>query len=219
MDTERSRFSLANHLDSLDEMLAALGLSQTSLLIGGHSLGALIALHWAARHPAQMEALTLWSAPLFRDAREANTQLKLMGTLEALFAHDSKLARVSCEIMCALRPVARALAVALSPDLPIPISAKAVSHTWPAYHDAMQILYADWSDSLRTLSEARIPITLMAGTCDPSQVPGLARELAANHASVREIPVPGAKHILPLTHAAECARELATGARNLRIEL
>lgn len=209
MDAQRSRFSLEDHLTALDDMLNVLGISESRLTIAGHSLGALIALHWAARRSAQVTALTLWSAPLYRNAREAHVRLKQMGILEALFAHDTNLARISCQLMCAVRPLARALAVAISPDLPVPISSKAVSHTWPAYRDGMEILYSDWWQPLRQLEKTRIPITLMAGARDPAQVPDRARELASEYSSLREITVPGATHILPITHGAFCARELA----------
>lgn len=209
MDTERTRFALCDRLDALDRMLDALGLSESRLTIGGHSLGALIALQWAARRRAQVDALTLWSTPLFRNQAEARERLKRMGWLEALFAQGTRVARISCQLMCALRPLARAAAVMLSPDLPIAISSKAVSHTWPAYRDSMAILLCDWAPALRRLEAASIPITLMAGTRDPSQVPGRARQLAADFSGVRDIAVPRGTHILPITHGALCAQAMS----------
>ena len=208
MDLTRSSFSLGDHLDALDNMLADLGLSDARLSIGGHSLGGLIALHWAARRKAQVDKVTLWGAPIFRDQDEARERLKKMGMLESLFARDTALARRSCQLMCQFRGTARVLAIALSPDLPIPISGRAILHTWPAYRDGIEIFNSDWLASLEQLDRHEAPITLMAGSKDSSQVPGLREMLAEKFPHVRAITVPDATHILPITHGGLCAKAL-----------
>jgi pimeloyl-ACP methyl ester carboxylesterase len=47
MDLESTKFALEAHLDALDEMVDALAVTPTVVL--GHSLGALVGLHWGAR--------------------------------------------------------------------------------------------------------------------------------------------------------------------------
>ena len=208
MDVERTSFSLEEHLDSLDAMADALSLGTARLVIGGHSLGGLVALHWAARRRAQVEAVVTWGATLFRNDTEARERLNAMGPLERLFAQDSPLAERSCALMCRYRRVARLLAIALSPDLPVTISSQAVLHTWPAYRGAISIFSSDWQCALRALHDAQIPVTLVAGSNDPSQVPHRGDELSRRFANVRAIEVPEAAHIFPITHGDMCAEQL-----------
>lgn len=198
-------FSLEDHLDSLDQMMSALGADDARFVVVGHSLGALIALHWAARRSRQVNAVVLFGAPLFRDESEARRQLKKMGALESLFAQDSPLAAKSCALMCAHRRLAGFLAVALSPDLPVALSSKAVLHTWPAYRGALGIFFSDWQSALAQLQENCVPVTLAAGGKDRSQVAGLSDQLATRFSSVHSIRVSGASHILPITHGDWCA--------------
>lgn len=212
MDLERQDFTLGDHLDALDEMLAELGLSEARLAIGGHSFGGVLALHWAARRTAQTDAVVTWGAPLFRDEAEGRAQLKKMGMLERLFAQDSSFAEKSCALMCAHRRLARVLAVALSPDLPVPVSERVVLHTWPAYRGAVEVLFSDWEGALRSLAERDVPVTLVAGTADESQVPGLNERLAQDYPNVRAAQIENAAHIVALTHGSACVDELCGGA-------
>lgn len=208
MSDDAAGFSLGHHLDSLDEMAEGLGIANVKLVIAGHSLGALIALHWAARRSQQVDAVVTFGAPLFRDQTEARRQLKAMGALESLFAQDSPFASRACALMCAHRKLARFLAVALSPDLPIAVSSRAVLHTWPAYREALSIFFSDWAAAIRELEQQRTRITLIAGDHDRAQVNGLADSLAAESVCVSVVHVREAAHILPITHGALCAEQL-----------
>lgn len=208
MDAERQSFSLDEHLESLDTMAQALGLANTRLVIGGHSLGGLLALHWAARRRAQVDAVVTWGGTLFRNEEETRARLQAMGPLERLFALDSPLAEKSCALMCRYRRTAQWLAVALSPDLPVTISRQAVLHTWPAYRGAISMFSSDWEKALRELDESRVPVTIVAGSSDPSQVPGLADDLSLRVSNVRSIVVPKATHILPIGEPKLCVEQL-----------
>ncbi len=208
MDRVREDFALEDHLRALDEMMDALGLAKARIVVGGHSFGGLLALHWAARHTAQVDAVVTWGAPLFRDEKEGRERLGEMGMLEKLFAQDSPLARKSCEMMCAHREASRLLAIALSPDLPVAVSKRVVLHTWPAYRGAVEIFFADWQRALARLAEERVPVRLVAGTEDESQVPGLREQLARDYPNVETRTIPEAAHIITLTHAASCAKDL-----------
>ncbi|MGH8164503.1 MAG: alpha/beta fold hydrolase, partial [Rhodanobacteraceae bacterium] len=201
-------FSLEDHLDSLDEMVNALDANKARFVVVGHSLGALIALHWAARRTMQVDAVILFGAPLFRDEAEARRQLKEMGSLESLFAQNSSLAEKSCALMCAHRRLAGFLAIALSPDLPIAVSSKAVLHTWPAYRGALSIFFSNWPAAIQELEEHHASISLIAGDEDESQVAGLADSLAAKYSCVNATFVKGAAHILPITHGILCAETI-----------
>lgn len=208
MDFAREAFALGDHLAALDEMMRDLGLANARFVVGGHSFGGVLALHWAARRATQTDAVVTWGAPLFRNEAEGRAQLKKMGMLERLFARDSSFAKKSCELMCAHRKLAGMLAVALSPDLPLPVSKRVVLHTWPAYRGAVAVLFSEWRNALRTLAEHQVPLTLVAGTEDDSQPPGLNEQLARAYSNVRAVQIRSATHIVALTHGEACAQEL-----------
>lgn len=208
MDAARDAFGLAEHLAALDAMAEKLEIASSPLIIGGHSAGGLLALHWAARRREQVRGIVTWGAPLFRDESEARERLKAMGWLERLFAQDSPLAERACAWMCAYRGFARGLAIGFSPDLPVTISGQAVMHTWPAYRGTIEVLFSRWQDALHRLQETRTPVTLVAGSRDRSQVAGLAQQLASRSACVRAILVPNEAHMLPITQGALCAEQL-----------
>lgn len=155
-----------------------------------------------------MDSVVLFGAPLFRDEAEARRQLKKMGALESFFARDSPLAPKSCALMCAHRRLAGLLAVALSPDLPIAISSRAVLHTWPAYRGALGLFFSDWQEAMRKVEQTDLPVTLIAGEKDQSQVEGLADFLAAKYSHITAIHVRDAAHILPITHGTFCAETI-----------
>ncbi|MDQ2946263.1 MAG: hypothetical protein M3Y27_10035, partial [Acidobacteriota bacterium] len=134
--------------------------------------------------------------------------LKEMGALESLFAQDSPLAEKSCALMCAHRRLAGFLAVALSVDLPVAISRRTVLHTWPAYRGALSIFFATWTAAFEKLDRANVPIDLIAGKHDRSQVEGLAHALAAKYSCVTATRVKDAAHILPITHGEFCADQV-----------
>ena len=57
-----------DHLDALDGMLAALGLTQAPLVVVGHSMGGPLALRFAARHTDRVRTVVTLCAALYRDA-------------------------------------------------------------------------------------------------------------------------------------------------------
>lgn len=69
-------------------MLAATGLTHAPLAIGGHSMGGVLALHWAASRADQVHEVVTWGTPLYRTRAKARQRIAAMGVLEALFAPD-----------------------------------------------------------------------------------------------------------------------------------
>lgn len=164
------RFGLDDHLDALDETLAALGLLPAVVL--GHSLGALLALHWAARRP-DIERVIAVAAPLYRSAAEADRRIGEMGLLEKLFAHGAY-AQQACRVMCRHRRAAGWAVVALEPRWPVAIARAGVLHTWPSYSGAMDgvIRAANWHPALDVLAARGAPVRFLEGARDRATIRG-----------------------------------------------
>lgn len=78
LDRQRRNHSLAAHLSALDEMLVAAGLAHAPLAVGGHSMGGVLALHWAASRADQVHEVVTWGAPLYRGRAEARQRIAAM---------------------------------------------------------------------------------------------------------------------------------------------
>jgi pimeloyl-ACP methyl ester carboxylesterase len=175
------------------------------LTIVGWSLGALVALHWAARRPETTRVLSC-CGPLYRSTDEADERIRAMGILERLFALESPLAHCICQLMCRYREQAQWLAAAISPAWPVAIARSGVRHTWASYLGAMNGIIRDspWAAALHTLDERGVPVTLADGANDPVPVHGLADHLAATHRCITTHVHPAANHDLPVAYPCWC---------------
>jgi pimeloyl-ACP methyl ester carboxylesterase len=205
-------YTLADHLDALDAMAADLDLDGTPMTIVGWSLGALVALHWAARRTETTDVVGICT-PLYRTTEEADTHIRAMGILERLFALESPLARLTCQLMCRYRRQAQWLSVAISPQWPVPVARSGVQHTWDSYLGAMNGIIRDspWPDALAALVDRGVPVTLAEGAADPVPVTGLADDLAETHRSVTVRRHPEAAHDLPVSYPSWCLDLLRRG--------
>lgn len=192
------------HVDAVLGVLQELDLHERPAIIVGHSMGASLALRVAARHAAA-RAVVAFDAPLYSTAEEADERVRQMGWFEALLAQGPLAERV-CQWMCDNRAAAQAVAVAISPRLPIAIARDAVQHTWQGYTAGFDALIRDtgWQTALQMLSERDVPVWLIDGEADPVQVPGRADALAREHEKLTAIRFPGG-HRLPLSDPAGCA--------------
>ncbi len=200
-----------DHLEALDGMLAALGLAQEPLVVVGHSMGAPLALRFAARHRDQVRTVVTLCAALYRDSAEAASRIALMGPFEAVLAGDGRLPEVVCAWVCRHRLTAGWVAVAMRPDLPVPVARSAVMHTWDSYRGALDGLLRapGWEPALDHLAAAGVPVVLVEGGLDQVPVSGRAAALAGAIASVHYVRRRKATHLLPLSDDEWCATLIA----------
>ena len=201
LDTKRKDFSADAHLDALDEMLNDLELDGCPLTVVGHSMGALLALQWAARRPETIRVV-VFCTPLYVDQQEAHHHISGLGLLEKYFAMETPLARWTCAMMCRYRAGFQWISVALSPQWPVHLARQGVLHTWPSYLGGMKgiILAGGWEQALTELDTRGIEVVLAEGSGDPVVVEGGGRHLVARYRSVSWALHARAGHDLPVTH-------------------
>lgn len=203
--------ALDAHLDALDEMAIALQLTGPST-VAGHSMGAVLALHWAARRQAQVERVIAMSAPLYLSPAEGYAHIRGLGRLEATMALDTTVSRATCAWMCRHRTAAGWVAAGLKPHLPVPVARRGTLHTWLAYLASMKhvVLHSGWPTAMSTLAAA-IPVLFAAGDRDPVPVTRRAAQLARQYPTVTSVSHPTADHDLPLADPDWCRLLLGEG--------
>lgn len=201
MDPARTDFSLEAHLSALDGMLAALDIAEAPLTVVGHSMGAVLALHWASRRATTLRVVA-FCPPLYTSREEAARHIARMGWLEKLFALESPLARWTCAWMCEHRDLAAWVAVAVSPQWPVDLSRQGVLHTWPSYLGGMSgiIQQPGWEQALESLDARGVPVVLATGATDPVPVAERSDRLAARFDSVHAFEHADAGHDLPISY-------------------
>jgi pimeloyl-ACP methyl ester carboxylesterase len=204
-------FTAADHCAALDEMLDDLALGDRPLVVVGHSMGAGLAVRWAATRTPQVQAVITFCAALYRTGAEADEGVRRMGVVEAILAGDGPLPRTLCAWMCRFRTTASWVAVAIRPDLPVALARSGVHHRWDSYRGSLKSLVrnAEWEPALRRLADAGVTVTLAEGARDPVPVSGRATTLAASLRGVAWAQHPGAGHQLPITDGPWCAAVIA----------
>ena len=213
-------FDIAAHLAALDTALEGLCLDRRRTVVAGHSLGGLLALHWAAQHVEHVDTVAAFAAPLYCSREEARRHVNAMGPLYRVLSGDGPLPAAMCAWMCAHRHLSALVAVAARPDLPVPVAKAAVQHTWESYTGVMDgvIAASDWMRSLETLAGSGVPVTLADGAHDPVLVRGRATALAEQMPTVRHVQHPRADHGLPLTDPRWCVGLLAELAQRESVD-
>jgi pimeloyl-ACP methyl ester carboxylesterase len=201
MDLAREAFSREAHLDALDAMMDDLDLHGRPLTVVGHSMGTLVALHWAARRPETARVVT-FCAPLYDDRQEAERHIAHLGPLERFFGLHTTLAERTCALMCKYRTTAQWLWTAVSPQWPVRLARHGVLHTWPAYLGGMEglIIRGGWQQAISQLDDRGVPVHLADGAQDPIPVAGRAARLAATFRCVETVVHPSAGHDLPASY-------------------
>ena len=118
-----AKYDVERHVDALDSALADFG----PITIVGHSLGALLAIAYAARHPERIDSTVLISLPYF-DSQEAAFQYMRGGPVKSGFVYSNLfLTMLACIIT--RRVLGKALPCFIR-DMPREVVEDLVKHTW-----------------------------------------------------------------------------------------
>lgn len=207
-------YSMEDHIESIHCTLEDTDIRSPFILVG-HSMGALLALRYAVTYPSAVKKLVLCSIPLFSDQQEAHRALKYSGTVPNMMV-GGPIARISCALMCAFRPVAQRLAPLYYKDVPKQVAVDGTKHIWQSYSRSLGniIVRENAADDMRRL---KMPATVIMGEHDrlASQA-----QLKRVPESIECIVVKNASHNLPLEQPEIIVQQIAemvtsTAARHL----
>ena len=181
------------------------------VLVVGHSLGALLAIWLARKHPERVSGAIAFSPPLFRDAGHARRQIAKVGGLERLFGLENRaaswMARTVCRNLCEARPkLAARLYSALRPSFPYPLVEDATRHSWVSYSETVRrvILAAEAATWFASRGREEAPILVVAGEEDRYVDFEFLGGLVAQRPRARLQVWAGEGHDLPLAQPERC---------------
>ena len=164
--------------------------------------------------------LVLIAPPVHADADTARQRIGDLGTLARLTAQEHPAARVLCEAMCLLRPLAAASAPVILRDVPARVAIDGALHTWPSYSRTLQhVVIAHQVDD--DLASVTAPIRILVGADDTisttASITAALDRTGRDHA-VLEV-VAGEDHHLPLHRpdlVADAVAHVEAAARVLK---
>jgi pimeloyl-ACP methyl ester carboxylesterase len=204
--------SIAAGVRMLADCLRALGLDDRPTLVVGHSLGATLALHFAAarvqRDPALVAAVVTVGPLLFDSTGDADEVVRGARRVAAVQAGlRGRRRRTS-------RWPRRWRAARASPEVPAAVARRAAVRDRQAYQTSVRALTEDggWRSALRTLAEHRVLVVVASGRADPLVRPDRIAELVRNYRGMRSAWHPSAGHDLPLADPAWCVAVIRAAA-------
>jgi pimeloyl-ACP methyl ester carboxylesterase len=202
-------YDVADHLAALDALLERLGLDGTPLVLGGQSIGAALALEWAAARPNRFRGVALMALPAYRSVEEARSCITSLSPLAWATVARPDLGELICGVMCAGRPLWRVLMPLLVRGTPPDIAREMVLHDWISYSGTLVNILIDHRlmGAAARLASAAVPVRLLHGSADETAPLAATQELAARHSWPLTV-LPGAGHRLSFDHPAECAQVL-----------
>lgn len=198
-----TRFGLQEQVQSLERLLDHHGVEAVDVV--AHSYGCVVAVALARHRPARVAHLTLLCPPAFPDRDTGRRLLGRRSWLAKRTVAGAPLASLICGAMCLLRePLAR-LAPRVMPELPAPVARQGVSHSFPAYRDAVQAMVGptlrDW------LAAPGLPTVVVLAADDATAPRDVVGPLLTGD-GLHVTSVPGG-HLVPVTDPARVAPTVA----------
>ncbi len=202
-------YSLSDHLTALDAMLDHLDLGPAPVLVGGTSVGAILALEWAAARPQRFSAVALSALPVYRSLADAQATIASLDLLAwATVAHPG-LGELICGVMCTTRPLLQKVMPLLTPGVPADIARDFVLHDWVSYANTIRNVLLDHrvQPSVERLAQHGLPVRLLHGAQDRTAPLAPIQELAAWTGWPLTV-LPRRGHRVVLDEPEACAAEL-----------
>lgn len=195
-------YSVERQVAELHRVLAAVG----SFTLVGHSVGALLAIAYAAKYPREVTGLALFGLPCFASAAEAKRSLRGRSALDRWALSNLFMVAIVCMFS---RHVMRRLLPRLLSNLPREIVEDYLQHTWrSATSTILEVIYRyDPRADIERLS-ADMPVALLHGEHDSTSPIESVRELVRQYPDWRLDVLPEGDHNVLLNDPEWCLEKL-----------
>lgn len=157
-------YSEDEHVDSIFETLKSRKIDKQAVVVG-HSMGALLALSLAYKHPEIVKKLILISPPFFKDKQEAGVNISRFSSFHRTLLYGP-LARMACFLFCfLLRPATRIGVIWAFKDLPKQVAADTLLHAFHSYSKTLENIVEN-QNVFSIIGDIKIPITIVYGERD-----------------------------------------------------
>lgn len=199
-----SRYTVDRHVDALYESLK----NEKRFVLIGHSMGTLLSIAYAARHPEQVERLVLLSIPFFGGAREAQRFFSSQPVPFGWFFSNMALAAVVCIIT---RRVFGRLMPYLRRDLPREVAADIVKHSWRSFTSSFWEVICNYDVKTDADALGDLPVLSIHGDKDDTAPLSGALALADGRPTWTTHILPGVDHHPWFRFPEICQRDVDTG--------
>lgn len=201
-------YSVERHVAALRATLAGRG----RVTLVGHSLGARLAVAYAARYPADVEALVLLALPYFGGGREAYRYFAHGAWPGRWVSTHQPLTALAC---MAIRRILAPALPRLEPDLPPEVLADVRLHHWKSDVSTLwECLYRyDLPVDVARL-DPTLPVVCLHGDRDASAPLAGVRMFAARHARTTVRLLRGADHHPLIRDPAWCRAAIRSAAQS-----
>jgi len=200
-------YSVDRHVTALHEVIGPLATSYGPLVLVGHSLGARLAVVYAARFPSEVRQLVLVSLPYYGGAERAKGFFRRKGAQGWVTTHTIPLAIACLITRRVLGPWLPKMITSVPPD----VAEDLLQMTWRSSTSTTnEVIYNyDIRDDLQHLA-GRIPLLCLHGDRDETAPIDTVRALAATHSGCTLRVFTGGDHHLLLRHPEWVREQLAS---------
>jgi len=196
---DSSSYDYPAQLQAIDSTLIEAGVRPTFTLVG-HSMGALLALRYAAQHPERVKRLLLFGLPYFPSVEVTRRDITMSKRILRL-AYYGPTAHALCQIWCQLlQPVTTYIAPLYLPHVPADVAKDTLRHSFNSYSKSMRHIIEEQT-VLQDIETLQMPIDIVYGEVEPNRTYLADAEFFHNlQPTIRCMSVPGTTHQLPVTH-------------------
>lgn len=182
-----SRYTVDRHVDALYQTLK----NEKQFALIGHSMGTLLSIAYAARHPGQVTGLVLLSIPFFGGAREARRFFSNQPVPFGWFFSNMVLAAVICMIT---RRVFGRLVPYFRRDLPREVATDIVKHSWRSFTSSFWEVVCNYDSKKDADALGDLPVLFIHGDQDDTAPLAGAMALANGRQNWHALILSGVDH-------------------------
>lgn len=205
---DTAAYTIMDHLASIDATLGSVGLDEQPITLIGHSLGAILAIEYAARFPARVARIVVMGLPYYSNAREARAFIGSHGdVLSRLTVANGRLAWLVCHAIHMAPRLSTRIAVTLGKQFPPEVAADTICHTWESYSRTLARCILDHDLTLALNGLPAVPILALHGRVDPTAPLSAVAALVPRFPNLHLQTLPGKHHLFLEEHDA-CLRAI-----------